>query len=93
MTVLGIMPLIPSHPALHPRLIKRSRIKPHDLRVAENAHQRRNVVRSHPAQVEAWGFECQTFIETFSLGYIADESAIMSGIQPNFTVAAERVML
>lgn len=57
MTVLYIMLLIPSHPALHPRLIKRRRIKPHDLRVAENAQQRRNIVRSHPAQVEAWGFE------------------------------------
>lgn len=45
------------HPALHPRLIKRSRIKPHDFRVAENAQQRRNFVRGHPAQVEAWGFE------------------------------------
>lgn len=57
MTVLGIMLLIPSHPPLHPRLIKRRRIKAHDLRIAENAQQRRNVVQGHPTQVEAWGFE------------------------------------
>lgn len=43
MTMLGIELLIPSHPALHPCLIK-----PHDLRVAENAQQRRNIVRGHP---------------------------------------------
>jgi hypothetical protein len=49
MTMLGIELLIPSHPALHPCLIKRGRIKPYDLRVAENAQQRRNVVRSHLA--------------------------------------------
>ena len=45
MTVFSIMLLIPSRPVLHPRLIKRGRIKPHDLRIAENAQQRRNVVR------------------------------------------------
>lgn len=61
MTMLGIELLIPSHPALHPCLIKRGRIKPHDLHISENAQQRRNVVRSHPAHVEAWGFERNRF--------------------------------
>ncbi len=50
MTMLGIVLLIPRRPALHPRLIKRGRIIPHDLRIAENAQQRRNVVRSHTVQ-------------------------------------------
>lgn len=63
MTMLGIMLLIPGHPALHPRLIKRRRIKPHDLRIAEYAPQHRNVVRGHPAQVEAWGFDESGFHE------------------------------
>jgi hypothetical protein len=46
---------------LYPRHIKWSRIKPHDLRVTENAQQRRNIVRCHPAQVEAWGFDDYVF--------------------------------
>lgn len=64
MTMLGIMLLIPRHPVLHPRLIKRRRIKPHDLRIAENAQQCRNVVRGHPTQVEAWGFEGNSYAVT-----------------------------
>jgi hypothetical protein len=51
--------LVSCQPELDPRLIKRSRIKPHDLRVAENAQQRRNIVRGHPAQ--GGGGDCQIF--------------------------------